>query len=336
MQCVLGVDGGNTKTIAFVVGLDGRILGVGRSGNSDIYAHDTPDSAVDTITAAVDQALSQAAVDRDALVSACYSLAGADWPEDYADYRDRLAARGLGQTITVYNDAIGALRAGSPDGTGVVIACGTGGAMGARNANGDFWHTSYWQDSMCGREIGYQAIRVVRHADIGIEPPTALTRQVTQFFGVETVTDLLRRFWLRPLQPPSDVEVSRLAPLVLTEAERGDPAARHLIIDHGVRLAEYALAAARKVHIETSPLTVVLNGGIFRHPGTLLKDAIVGRLREQVAEVAVFVSRYEPVMGAVMLAYDAIHVPITDALRAAFDATMPASEVFRTAPPHHP
>src|SRR5256884_3691789 len=37
MQCVLGVDGGNSKTIAIVAALDGTILGAGRGGCGDIY-----------------------------------------------------------------------------------------------------------------------------------------------------------------------------------------------------------------------------------------------------------------------------------------------------------
>ena len=37
MQCVLAVDGGNTKTIAIVAALDGTILGAGRGGCGDIY-----------------------------------------------------------------------------------------------------------------------------------------------------------------------------------------------------------------------------------------------------------------------------------------------------------
>ncbi len=37
MQCVLAVDGGNTKTIALVAALDGTILGAGRGGCGDIY-----------------------------------------------------------------------------------------------------------------------------------------------------------------------------------------------------------------------------------------------------------------------------------------------------------
>src|SRR4051812_48570463 len=141
---LLGVDGGNTKTIAVIAACDGTILGAGRGGCGDMYAYPTPELALEQIAQAVNKALEQAGVTRDHLLSGCFSLAGADWEEDYAVLKAALQARGFGRTIQVYNDAIGALRAGSPDGTGVVIACGTGVAIAARNAAGEFWHGSFW------------------------------------------------------------------------------------------------------------------------------------------------------------------------------------------------
>ena len=241
---VLGVDGGNTKTVAMIVDPDGRILGAGRSGNSDIYPNGNAVCAVRVIGSAIEQALAQARLTRDALTTATYSLAGADWPEDYEEYRLELLKQGFGRDVIVVNDAIGALRAGSPDGTGVGIVAGTGVAVGARNARGAFWHSSYWQDSLGGRELGKQALRAVRHADIGMEPPTSLTAAVLDYFHVDTCADLLRLFTLRGGTPPEDGQVCRLAPLVLTEAANGDAVARRCVVQQGQRMAEYALAAA--------------------------------------------------------------------------------------------
>ncbi len=330
MRVYLGVDGGNTKTLAFVADEAGQIIGVGRSGNSDIYTHPTPESCFNMIAAAVQPALEMAGADRTEIASACYSLAGADWQEDYDELRGGMVAYGLGARIAVYNDAIGALRAGSPDGTGVVITCGTGGAMGARNANGEYWHTSYWQDSMCGRDLGYQAMRAVRHADIGIEQPTALTAALLDHFKVDSVAGMIRHFTLRGCKPPNDVEVARLAPIVLDLAEQGDAVAHAMIVDHGVRLAQYGLAAARKVGIEHTPFHLILNGGVFRHTGRLLRDTIVETIRSVSPGVTVYMSRYEPVIGALMLAYEADGLVIDSARLAAFDRTMPPQTVFKT------
>jgi N-acetylglucosamine kinase-like BadF-type ATPase len=324
------VDGGNTKTVALVATTDGRILGAGRSGNSDIYPNQNAVNAVHVIEAAVEQALQQAGVARDAICAAAYSLAGADWPEDYDEYRRELIRRGLGRDIVVYNDAIGALRAGSPDGTGVVIAAGTGAAIGARNAKGEYWHTSYWQDSLGGRALGQQALRAVRHADIGIDPPTSLTPVVLQFFGVATCAELLRLFTLRGGAPPDDLQISRLAPFVLTEAERGDSVARQFVIEHARQLAAFALASARRVGLEQTAFHLVLTGGLFRHPGPLLRNTIEGVMRQHAPMGDVMLSRYEPAVGAVLLACEALGTPITPAVYTRLDETQPPRSLFDT------
>src|SRR5215469_5291322 len=106
MQCVLGVDGGNTKTIALVAALDGTILGAGRGGCGDIYnaeaGTDWPDSAaaaIANIEYAVLSALQAAHVKASDLITAVFSMAGADWPEDFAYIEAAMEARGFGRTI---------------------------------------------------------------------------------------------------------------------------------------------------------------------------------------------------------------------------------------------
>ena len=132
MRFVLGVDGGNTKTLALIAREDGVILGSGRAGCGDIYGATSPAAAIIEIERAVNTALAEACIPPTELTTSVFSLAGADWAEDFAFLEDAMRTRGYGRNMMVVNDAMGALRAGSPDGTGVVVACGTGAAIGAR------------------------------------------------------------------------------------------------------------------------------------------------------------------------------------------------------------
>ena len=112
---VLAVDGGNTKTVAIVADERARVLGTGRGGCADIYGAPSPDAALGAIEGAVAVALAQAGVEAGALDAAAFGLAGADWPEDFALLERELRTRlGLRATPLVVNDALGALRAGSP------------------------------------------------------------------------------------------------------------------------------------------------------------------------------------------------------------------------------
>src|SRR5207248_17822 len=122
-QYVLGIDAGGTKTIALVASTDGKIgeiIGAGRSGTGDIYAV-PPETAFETVGQAVNEALSRAGIQADQLVSSVFCMCGADWPEDFQLIQQAMQNRAFGQRITILNDAMGGLRAGSPDGTGVCV-----------------------------------------------------------------------------------------------------------------------------------------------------------------------------------------------------------------------
>lgn len=161
MRYVLGVDGGNTKTIALIAAEDGSLLGIGHSACTDIY-NVGPEKALEGLELAISSALAQASITPEQLTTGVFSQAGADWPEDYEFLHNEFTKRCWGQKIDVYNDAIGALRAGSPDGTGVSVVCGTGSAVGARTADGRFWHTSFWQAEASGAwDLGMVTFRAV-------------------------------------------------------------------------------------------------------------------------------------------------------------------------------
>ena len=122
MEFVLGVDGGNTKTLALVARQDGSILGKGRAGCGDIYGAASPAAAIGAIAHAVEAALREAGIQPGELTASVFSLAGADWPEDFRLLEDAMRERGYGQSMIVVNDAMGALRGGAPNGIGVVVA----------------------------------------------------------------------------------------------------------------------------------------------------------------------------------------------------------------------
>src|SRR5262245_51224203 len=147
MPYVLAVDGGNTKTIAMVATGEGTVLGAAYGGCGDIYnatagAGDPALSALTNVTGTILAALAAAGVEAADLAVSVLNMAGADWPEDIAFWREAMTARGYGGSVHVQNDALGALYIGSPDATGVSIVCGTGVATGARAPDGRIWHTS--------------------------------------------------------------------------------------------------------------------------------------------------------------------------------------------------
>jgi N-acetylglucosamine kinase-like BadF-type ATPase len=328
MSYILGVDGGNTKTIALVARLDGTIAGAGRGGCGDIYGTTTSDPGIPQVERAVREALAAAGARPEDLETGAFSLAGADWPEDFALLEGAMCGYGFGRRIVVVNDALGALRAGSPDGTGIAVVCGTGAAIGARAADGRIWHGSFWLESLGALELGRNTLRAIYRAELGIDPPTTLTRQVLAFFELPSVEDVLHHMTARGRAPSEDL--SRLARLLLDEAENGDATARRIGQEHGARLGDYALAAARQVGIAQTPFTLVLAGGVLRHSSALLREALITRVRATSPNVRVVNSRFEPAVGALFLGLEAAGVAIDEPLLARLVPTLPPHSFFAT------
>src|SRR3954468_13433817 len=91
-RVMLGIDGGNTKTIALVAAPDGTILGTGRvDRQADVYRVGVEQSVL-AYREAADLALSEAGVD-DTDATVALSLAGADWPEDAVEIGAAVADR---------------------------------------------------------------------------------------------------------------------------------------------------------------------------------------------------------------------------------------------------
>jgi N-acetylglucosamine kinase-like BadF-type ATPase len=108
MTYVLGVDGGNTKTIALIAGLDGVIVGAGRGGCGDIYGSTGDNPGIPQVERAVRAVLASAGVQPADLAAGVFSLAGADWPEDFAVLEAAMRGYGFGRQVVVVNDALGA------------------------------------------------------------------------------------------------------------------------------------------------------------------------------------------------------------------------------------
>jgi N-acetylglucosamine kinase-like BadF-type ATPase len=305
MSLVLGVDGGNTKTLAAVADERGRTLGMGRAGTADIYNAPTPGDAVEAMAAAVDQAVAAAGVAAGELGAAVFSLAGADWPEDFTLLEGTLKERlGLAEAPLVVNDALGALRGGSADWTGVAVVAGTYNAIGARGPDGRIFHLGFWPDGAGGRDLARAGLRAVYHAHLGMGPETALTEHALRLFGARDAIDLLHVFTRRGGLP--EQESDRLAPVVLDVADEGDTVAQAIVAQKGRTLGRQGKACADQIDLALEGTRIVLTGGVFGHPTERLADAAMAELPGGVAV------RHPPppIAGVLLLALDRLGVDV--------------------------
>ncbi|CAM3613612.1 N-acetylglucosamine kinase [Deinococcus frigens] len=322
---VLGIDAGNTKTIALIADMAGQVLGWGRAGRSNIYVQ--PARALAALETAVTRARQSAGLEGAPFGALTLSAAGADWPEDFTVLAATLKRWNWATRAEVVNDAVGALRAGSLAGTGVTVVCGTSAGIAARSSGGAVWHTSYWQEPEGATQLAEHALRAVYRAELGIDPPTALTAPVLAFFGCPDVTALLHSFTRRSRRSPR--HLGRLARVLLDQADAGDPASLRIVQKHGASLGDYALAAARKVGLDGDYL-LTTSGGVMRHTSSILRDALLARVRAEHSQVRWQASHHEPVFGALLLALEGAGVTVGETVFRRLEETCPDEALFLT------
>jgi N-acetylglucosamine kinase-like BadF-type ATPase len=329
MKYILGVDGGNSKTIAIIASTEGMICGVGRSGCGDIYGAGSPEAALSHIDEAIEQALEKAGIQSEQILAGGFSMAGADWPEDYAWLNEALRGRGYGKNLLLFNDAIGGLRASSPDGTGVAVILGTGVAVGSRRNDGRYWHASFWVRNLCSAYLINEMLTAVFHAELGIAPATGLTAKALAITGTDSPEQLLHRLTRRGAD--LNLRHGLLISTLLDEATHGDPPAVEIVQKFTDQCAAYATVAAQKAgYVPDSPFCLVLSGGMLRHPSPLLVDLISARVQTSFPKTYPVRSTFEPIIGALFLGFDVAHLPITKSIKQNLIAHMPAPSFFST------
>jgi N-acetylglucosamine kinase-like BadF-type ATPase len=334
VKLILGVDGGNSKAIALVARPDGSVLGAARRlGAADIYA-EGPEAALAVTRAAVGEALGRAGAAPADIGPAVFSMAVADWPEDFELLADALAGDGFGGPVTVVNDAIGALAGAVPEGPAVVVSIGTGAATGARGHDGSVWHSSFWQSPQGSHELAHAALSAVVRSELGILPPTPLRRALLTATGDADVEAALHRFTAR-----ARLSAAVVGPVVrglLTTAEAGDPVALGVVDRHGTGLGEVAAAAARRVGIGEKAYALAFCGGLARSGAEVLLEAAVAAVRAAGQSPNRVAPRWEPAVGAVVIGLHAAGVVVRDAVAERLDETAPDGLIYDVHAPDAP
>lgn len=332
-QIFLGVDAGNSKTVAMACLASGEVIGAGRSGCGDIYGVVDEPEAVEAVLAAVDAALGEASADRSDVAAAAFRLAGVDWPEDEAFWDTALTNRwpALAQR-SIANDGYAAIRCGEPSGIGVSVMAGTAAAIAARGPSGATWEMGWWgQHAMGALGLMNEALKAVYLVELGIGPATALGPALLEFYQLPNVVEL-NHWFTRRRQPASHADRTGAARVVTAVAGQGDVVAKDIVDEQGRRLALYAQIAARKVGLLDSPepVTVVLSGSVLMAEESPVAAALLDHLRRSMPGAVAHSTTLPPVAGAALDALAEGGVETTRQIVAQLAATAPTRAFFKT------
>jgi N-acetylglucosamine kinase-like BadF-type ATPase len=321
---VLGVDGGTTKTIALASDESGCVLGWARGGGSNWTGEDVR-VPMGVVAETARQALAKAGVST--AEEGVFCLAGADWPEDHTRRETVLVAAGVARKVAVKNDAFGGLRAGTSRPYGIVVAAGTGFNAAVIAPDGREWAYGYYETGGGGWDLAMQAFTAVLRAADGRGRPTCLTRKVLARLEFPDVESMLRAHSLGKIENP---RLLSLCPLVFEAANEGDRVARGILSRQGRTLAEYVTALVRRYAFGKLAFEVVLAGGVFKGEGPTLMEAFTRAVRRSAPRAEIVLARHEPAVGALLLAYDAAGIAVTETVWANLERTAPPRAFYDT------
>lgn len=296
---LLGIDGGGTKTQALLADESGHVLGIGFAGSANYHAVGAQ-AAQQAILDATALAFVHAGIVMKEPDAVCLGLAGVDRPADRERFGAWLATSWPHARKVLVNDAALVLAAGTPDGWGVGLICGTGSIAIGRNQNGRTARAGGWGyllgDEGSGFDMGLLALRSIARAADGRGPQTTLTQSILNRLKLAQPTDLVAHIYQPSVPRP---EIAELAALVETAAAEGDGVALG-IVAHASNELVHAIAAVSNTLSLFDQTPCALAGGILTK-GSILRQAVLSKASESGLQLQPVTLVDQPAHGAIKL-----------------------------------
>ena len=302
MSLFAGIDGGQSSTVAIIGDEHGRILGRGAAGPADeIGASKESNRLRDALHGALEAACRDAGLTRESRFDAIVAGVSGYDGRVYGRMPDLPSQR----AVLVHDTPIahaGAL-AGRP---GVVIIAGTGSVVFGRSDDGRSWTFGGWGFLFGDEGSAFSIVREVlsammRAQDDGDASLAAETAAACDFFAMPSLRRLVHAFY------KNEVTRDRLAAfapeLMRFEAFRpvAERGAERLAI-----LAHRAIAAGAVAH-------VAFVGGVFADDR--FRQSLRAAILQRVPQAQIVEAAYEPVYGALLLAYRELGLDVTELQR---------------------
>ena len=295
----LGVDGGQTSTVALIGDASGALVGRGVGGPSNhVGAEEGRARLMQAVKDSLTDACRDAGLSYDALEfdAACLGFTGGPGDKETI-LRDMLRATRL----ALKNDAEIALSGALDGGPGVIVIAGTGSIAFGRNRQGTTGRAGGWGylfgDEGGGFDLVRQALRASLRYEEGWGPPTVLHRLLREATAFSDIRDVQRRFYTTEFPRH---RVAGYSTLVDRAAHEGDEVATGILVEAARFLAHLGGVVIKQIFVPGEPATLTYAGGVFESAPLL--EAFT-RAAPVEGFTAVTAPRHEPAMGALIEAY---------------------------------
>lgn len=303
---LLAVDGGASKTDLALVSADGALLALSRGPQSSPHYLGL-DGALGVLEELLSRASADAGLapgDEPVVELAELLMAGVDFPSEVEELRRAVGARGWSARTIVDNDTFAILRAGTEQGWGVAVVCGSG--INCVGVAPDGRHARFpalgaiTGDWGGGYDVGLAALSAAARGEDGRGPHTTLEQAVPLHFGLSAPSELAEEIHRERINLR---RLSELPPVVFAEAARDEVAAEIVghLADEVVSMARVAL---ERLELRGERVEVLLGGGLLKPGNGTLEAAIEAGLREVGEGITVRNTQSPPIVGAALMGLD--------------------------------
>lgn len=333
MSCVLGIDGGGSKTVCVLMDNTGQVLGRGEAGASNYQSvgiKATLHSIQSAICASAVEAQKKNVPELNAqatkvtgtvkIEAICLGLAGvareADIQVVHSLVQQLKNSNFLPITwalqpsnVVICNDAMIALAGGVGHTVGIVAIAGTGSIVFGRNHQGYTKRVGGWGhilgDEGSAYKIAIQGMQAALRAYDGRGLPTSLQERLKQHLGLQSIEDLIEVIYQRGWGVK---EIAALAPLVDCAASEGDEVANTIIEQAVKELVEATSIVIDAIFSSRSVFEVVTTGSVWQGRSKM-RERFKASIITLAEGAKVIFPRYEPAYGAGLLALNTFTLP---------------------------
>ncbi len=306
MRYFLGLDGGQTKTLAVLVNESGEILGIGRAGPSN---HLNEPGAYQRLSESIIESISSACKACGSIRPTAAFLGMTSLDPRVSEIAESLVTADI---LVVENDTVSAWAGATLCKPGVITISGTGSVSFGVNHKAERAMSAYWAhlfgDEGSGFDLGKRTLTLAARASDGRGEHTVLLRMVLEHFGVASMDEVRREIYSKNLERR---RIAQLAGLLISAAQKGDSVSRKELELAGAQLAEGAVAVLKRLNLVDAGCLVCPAGGVFEAAGELLKLPYRKGILQYSPKSVIKDPEFPAVIGSAMMAMKAANLSLT-------------------------
>ncbi|MCX7944676.1 MAG: hypothetical protein N2746_09240 [Deltaproteobacteria bacterium] len=301
----IGVDGGGTKTITVISDEEGSIASLIKTGPSNFQTFGIQ-KAYKELKLGIELALKKAHIKKAEIAYGGFGISGADRDKDFDIIMSILSDILPDTPKILVNDTTIALRAATSDGIGLALISGTGTNCIGFNKKGEMVRIGglgpLTGDYGSGSDIAMAAYHAAFKYNDKRGKYTVLYDMIKRHFNTHDIEELIE---LTYFDSYDYHKLNTITPLVFKAAQMGDSIANKILINCANALSHSAITALKRLFKKEEKITIALGGSVFiKQPKSLMVEIIRKKIIHLYPKVKFTVLDTEPVIGALLLAYD--------------------------------